>query len=107
MSSVMQVQTTLPDRQTALDIGRELVENGPAACFQIAGPITSIYRWQGEFMGEREWICLIKVAPKAHTDLVAMLRRLHPYEVPEILAQECAAEPDYLDWVDRGSETRS
>jgi len=103
MDNACQVQTTLPDRSTAMRIGRELVERGPAACFQIAGPITSIYRWKGEVHGEREWLCLIKVSQSAHARLVEMLRKLHTYEVPEILTLSCRAEDDYLLWMEESS----
>jgi len=100
MENACQVQTTLPDHSTAMRIGRELVERGPAACFQLTGPITSIYRWKGEVRGEREWLCLIKVARSARDELVEMLRRLHTYEVPEILTLQCRAEEDYLLWME-------
>ena len=71
-----------------------------AACAQIFGPITSVYRWQGAIERASEWYCLLKTSIDAYPGLEARIRSLHPYEVPEIIATpiEFAAE-SYAAWV--------
>ena len=47
MADVVQVTTTVESAEEAERIGRVLLDERLAACIQIQGPITSIYRWQG------------------------------------------------------------
>jgi periplasmic divalent cation tolerance protein len=42
------VYVTAPDRDGALAIARTLVNERLAACANIVGPITSVYRWEGK-----------------------------------------------------------
>ena len=48
MTELIVVETTVESRQDAEKIASELVEKRLAACVQIIGPITSIYRWKGQ-----------------------------------------------------------
>ncbi len=41
------VLCSCPDEAVALDIARELVNQGLAACVSRVAPMMSIYRWQG------------------------------------------------------------
>ncbi len=67
---------------------------------QVAGPITSTYRWQGAIETGEEWLCLAKTMKANYAPLEAAIRELHPYEVPEILAVPIvAAHQAYLDWL--------
>ena len=77
------------------------VEERLAACVQIVGPITSIYRWQDKIETAQEWQCWIK-SRRSHYDAIeALIRRLHTYQVPEILAIDVlAGSVDYLTWLD-------
>src|SRR5437868_11843108 len=45
---VLFVYITTGSRDEALSIGRTLVEEGLAACANVLGEMTSIYRWQGD-----------------------------------------------------------
>jgi hypothetical protein len=48
MSDIIQIVTTVPDEESAQRIARALVEARLAACVQVAGPVESVYRWQGQ-----------------------------------------------------------
>ena len=48
MEGFIQVTTTTEKREDADRIARTLVERRLAACVQIVGPITSVYRWKGK-----------------------------------------------------------
>jgi len=101
MPDPIQVVTTTASREDAERIARELIDERLAACVQVAGPITSTYRWQGAIESSREWLCLIKSRQDLYAELEAAIRRLHPYEVPEILALPVVAgNPAYLAWLD-------
>lgn len=100
MSEGRQVTTTLPDRDTAHRIGRRLVEERLAACAQVVGPVSSVYRWQGEVETAGEWYCHLKTTAARVAALMARVRELHPYETPEIIALPVTeGDPAYLRWI--------
>ncbi len=101
MNEHIQAMTTVANRSDAEMIARTLVEERLAACVQIVGPITSVYRWQGKIEGAEEWQCLIKTQAKLFEAVKTAVRRVHPYETPEIIATTIAGgNPEYLLWLD-------
>lgn len=105
-SGVLLVLTNCPDAATAADIRRELVNARLAACVNQLGPVQSTYRWQGAVEEASEVMLLIKTTRERYPALEDRLRRMHPYEVPEIVAIAVeAGSPLYLRWV--LSETRA
>lgn len=101
MAEYIQVVTTAEHREDAQRIARELVERRLAACVQVVGPIASVYRWQGKIENAEEWQCWAKSRADLYAAIEQAIRRLHPYEVPEILAiPVLAGSPDYLKWLD-------
>jgi periplasmic divalent cation tolerance protein len=100
MPDYIQVVTTTASRDEAERIARSLVEERLAACVQIVGPITSTYRWQGKIETSEEWQCWAKSRGELYAQIEQAIRRLHPYEVPEILAVPVVAGSDsYLKWL--------
>lgn len=82
-------------------IARELVENRTAACVQIIPRIRSFYRWEGEVHDDEEALLLVKTVQKRIADVETVLRRLHPYEVPELLVFPASGGlTAYLRWVE-------
>jgi periplasmic divalent cation tolerance protein len=95
------VSVAAPDTETATRLARRLVEERLAACVQIIDPIRSVYRWKDAVQEEAEVLLLIK----SSTDLVPriddLLRREHPYEVPELAAVSILhGSPAYLQWLE-------
>ncbi len=110
MSPFLQVTTTIDSREQAEMLARQLVERRLAACVQVMGPIASTYFWEGRVETSEEWLCLAKTTQAKYAPLEDAIRKLHPYEVPEILATPIAAgNHGYLDWLAKeleiGSET--
>jgi periplasmic divalent cation tolerance protein len=93
METFIQIVTTTDKREAAEQIARALVEKRLAACVQIDGPITSVYRWQGQVEEVQEWRCVIKSRSALFEDIVGAIREMHSYEVPEIIATQI----DFLD----------
>ena len=101
MTPYIQVVTTTARREEAARIARDLVEKRLAACAQIVGPITSIYRWQGKIETDEEWQCWCKTRGELFPAVEEAIRAVHPYQVPEILAMPVAAGSErYLDWIE-------
>ena len=100
MAPYVQVITTTEKKEDAEKIAFRLVERKIAACVQIAGPITSIYRWKGSIERAEEWQCIIASRKDLYDEIEKAIRSLHTYEVPEIIAMPIVAgSGDYLEWV--------
>jgi periplasmic divalent cation tolerance protein len=101
MSDCIQVITTTATHDEAEMIARALVEERLAACTQIVGPITSIYRWEGKIETSQEYQCWAKSRRSLYSRIETAILRLHPYQVPEILALPIIAGSEtYLKWLD-------
>lgn len=93
------VTTTLPTEEAADLLATQLVEEQFAACAQVLGPIESTYRWEGAIERSEEWYCHCKAPAEKRDALMARMKELHPYEVPEIVAVLAdAVAPEYLKW---------
>jgi periplasmic divalent cation tolerance protein len=99
VKGLVQVVTAVPERTVALDLAGKCVESELAACVQVSGPVTSVYRWKGDIQREEEWICTMKTPGDVCGDLVSFVRERHPYETPEILvfSPDCVHE-EYMKW---------
>jgi periplasmic divalent cation tolerance protein len=101
MTDYIQVVTTTPRQEDAETIARALVDQRLAACVQVSGPITSIYRWKGAVETSQEWQCWAKSRRELYGQIEQAIRRLHPYEEPEILALTISqGSSSYLRWID-------
>lgn len=94
------VLSTCGSRDVALKIARALVDRQVAACVNIVGPIESIYRWKDKVEEAPEFLLIVKTTASSFERLAEEIRRLHPYEVPELLQfrVETGLEA-YLDWI--------
>ena len=99
-NDVLLVLTHLPDREAALQLASAVIEARVAACVNILSACTSVYRWQGAVETAEEIPLLIKTAGARYAALEAVIRRVHPYELPEIIAVPLAQGlPGYLQWI--------
>ncbi|HXS06540.1 MAG TPA: divalent-cation tolerance protein CutA [Rhizomicrobium sp.] len=93
------VTTTLADRAQARRIAQALLAEKLAACVQLL-EIESHYVWKGDTMAEPEIMLIAKTRAALFDTIVARIKALHPYELPEIVAQPFAAGfAPYLDWI--------
>ena len=80
-------------------MARALVERRLVACVNIV-PVHSYYRWNGEFCSEPEHLLIAKTKESMAEATIAAIKRLHSYEVPEIIAVPViAGYAPYLAWV--------
>jgi periplasmic divalent cation tolerance protein len=98
------VLTNLPDVTSADKLAHYLIDERAAACVNQLAPCTSTYRWQNKIETVTEVPLLIKTTQEAYPRLEKLIREMHPYELPEIIAVLVTAGlPAYLDWI--GGET--
>lgn len=94
------VFVTAASEEEAARIGRSVVEAGLAACANIVPQIRSIFRWEGKVSEEQESLMLLKTRSTLFPDLVTAIKKLHSYEVPEIIALPIGqGSADYLKWI--------
>src|SRR5215471_13076674 len=100
MSEYLQIVTTTGARHDAERIAAELVSRRLAACVQISGPIASTYRWQGAVETAEEWLCTVKSSKALFGEVERVVKQLHPYEVPELIATPIVeGSATYLQWL--------
>ena len=101
MDTYIQVVTTVEEEKDAQTIATALLNRRVAACIQIAGPITSHYWWKGKIDQASEYMCIIKSRDDMYDLVEAIIKSVHPYEVPEIIATPIVdGSKDYLQWID-------
>ena len=92
--------TTLPDEEQARDLARSIVELKLAACVNILPRMTSVYKWQGKLESGHEHLLLIKTRASCIEELQQHIRKVHPYELPEIVVVPIVdGYPPYLNWI--------
>jgi len=102
MTNKIVVLTTCSTVEEAEKIARHLVESRVAACVSLSSPVRSIYRWKGAVEDASEIALTIKSRRDLWPQLEAALRKVHPYDVPEMLALPVVEGlPAYLDWLDQ------
>jgi len=93
------VYSTFPDTESALAVGRALVDRKLAACVNIYPPMTSVYVWQGKHEETQEVAAFIKTRRSLVESAVAAARAQHPYTTPCFLVLPIAGgNDDYLAW---------
>lgn len=89
-----------PDMLLAKRIAHVLVEEFLAACVNLGTPSLSMYMWEGKLEGAEEVPLVMKTTRAQVPALMARLRQLHPYEVPEILVLPVLGGlQSYMEWV--------
>ena len=96
------VYTTWPDAESARAFAAEAVADRLAACANLLGPMTSIYRWQGAVEQAEETPLLLKTTRAAVEALRVRFLERHPYDTPAFVAlplDPTASHGAFLDWI--------
>jgi periplasmic divalent cation tolerance protein len=82
-------------------IAGQLIEHRMAACVNIVPGVDSIFRWNGKVETDRESLLIIKSKFALLQETIDLVKRLHSYEVPEIIAMPViGGNEEYLRWMD-------
>ena len=94
------VSSTTVSEEAARALAAGAIEATLGACAQIVGPITSVYRWNGEVQIEREWRLEIKTTADRVVALIDHIKTNHGYDLPEIIATPIVGgSTEYLAWL--------
>ena len=92
---------TAPNKKEARKIARALIEKKLAACVNIIENIESVFRWEGKIDTAKEAMLVIKSKKTALAAIIKLVKSLHSYQVPEIIALPVAGgDAPYLRWID-------
>ncbi len=82
-------------------LARALVQERLAACCNRLPGVVSTYWWEGRLTTDGEVLLIFKTRDDGVAALMARIRELHPYAVPEIAVVDVeAVHPAYAAWVD-------
>jgi len=95
------VLTTAKDVDEAEHIAERLIDERLAACVNVLPAVSSTYRWKGRVEHAGEVLLLMKTSNEKLDRLMARVKELHSYKIPEILALPIErGSPEYLKWLE-------
>eukprot|EP00598_Pedospumella_elongata_P005200 CAMPEP_0184976810 /NCGR_PEP_ID=MMETSP1098-20130426/7700_1 /TAXON_ID=89044 /ORGANISM="Spumella elongata, Strain CCAP 955/1" /LENGTH=419 /DNA_ID=CAMNT_0027499747 /DNA_START=143 /DNA_END=1402 /DNA_ORIENTATION=+ len=112
MSNVTQkpvsvVYVTASSAEEARRLANALVQQKLVACVNIIPGVESIYEWQGKLESSQEVMLMIKTRRSLVPAVAAMVKQLHSYDLPEVLALDATGGSEaYLDWVRANTVTK-
>ncbi len=94
------ILSTAGSREEASRIAKALVDDWLAACVNVVGPTASVYRWQGNVESAEEFLMVIKTTRAKSANVIARIRELHSYELPEAIEIDISGgSAEYLVWI--------
>jgi periplasmic divalent cation tolerance protein len=94
------IYSTFPSAVEAERIGGALVDRGFAACVNIFDGMTSIYIWEGKRERGAEAAMLIKTRNVLASQVMAEVKKLHPYTNPALLVLPVSGgSEDFMRWI--------
>ena len=95
------VLVTAKDKKEAHKISVQLIKAKLAACVNIVDKVDSIFFWAGKIDQAKESLLMIKSKKEKLARIIKLVKSLHSYEVPEIIAIPIiAGDKPYLRWID-------
>jgi len=107
MADEIIVLITASNKDEAATIGKALVDERLAACVNIVPEVRSLFFWEGKTQNEQETLLIVKSRLVLMEKLVARVKSLHSYAVPEVIALPIVGgSADYLSWLREGTERK-
>ena len=100
-SDYIVVFITAGSSDEAEKIAGELVNKKIAACVNVIPEVKSVFSWKGRMEKANELLLVVKTKSSLFKDVVELVKKIHKYEVPEIIALPIVeGSKDYLEWID-------
>jgi len=97
------ITTTTDDKTKAQEIANALITQKIAACVQI-DTIQSTYTREKQLQNTTEYRLSIKTKETLYDEVAVMIRTLHNYETPEIIATIIKyISEDYAQWIEENT----
>jgi len=93
---------TASNREEAHKIAKSLLGKRKVACVNIVPEVSSLFWWQDKLDSAQESLLIIKTRALLLDQIVTLVKEIHSYEVPEIIALPViGGNQDYLEWIDK------
>lgn len=100
MDDYIIVFVTARDKAEAEKISQQLLKERLIACANIVSPVRSFFHWVGKVDTAEECLIVMKSRRNLFGEVADHIKRLHSYEVPEVLAVPIVeGSKAYLDWM--------
>lgn len=87
--------------EEAEKISSKLIESKLAACVNMIDGVKSVFWWEQKVDIAREIMLIIKTKKSKLSAVIKLVKSIHSYEVPEIIALPVVGgEKKYLRWID-------
>jgi len=94
------VLVTTKDKAEAEKISQALLKEKLVACANIIHPVSSCFVWLGKIDSAEECLVVLKSRADLFGELSQMVKVMHSYQVPEVLAFPIVeGSDDYLAWM--------
>lgn len=94
------VYATFPSIDEAKSVGGALVDARLAACVNVFPGMVSIYEWEGARETAEEVAMIIKTRKGLTEQVIAEVKRLHPYDLPALLVLPTeGGSAEYCAWI--------
>jgi len=101
LKSSIVILITASSKEEARTLARDLVETRLAACANLLPGVQSLFHWNGKVEEAEEVLLILKSRAELFERIEARVRKLHSYEVPEIIALPILnGSAPYLAWID-------
>lgn len=95
------ILVTAANKNEAKKIAKALIGSKLAACVNILGGIESLFWWKSKVDTAKEVLLVIKSRKTNLNKIIKLVKSLHTYDVPEIIALPIVGgSKAYLDWID-------
>lgn len=102
MKDFVLIFVTCCSSEEAETIGNLLVAKRLAACVNVIPEVRSIFFWEKKISKEKEVLLIAKTRKELFDSLEKEVKRLHSYDVPEIIALPVVTgSKEYLEWIAR------
>lgn len=92
---------TASNKKEAKHIAQALIKSKLAACVNVIDKIGSLFWWQGKVDRAKETLLVIKSRKEKLAKIIKLVRSIHSYQVPEIIALPIiGGYKPYLRWID-------
>ena len=101
------VTVTCP-KSGAEKLAQEVLKHRLGACVNMLDGVHSTYWWKGKLESADESLLLFKTRSDLFKNLERTVKRIHPYETPEIVAFKIEkGSRDYLEWMTKETSPTS
>jgi periplasmic divalent cation tolerance protein len=86
--------------EEARKVSSMLMAEKKVACVNIVREVESMFWWQDKIETTQESLLIIKTSSTHLEDIVKMVKQVHSYDVPEVIALPIiGGSEDYLKWM--------